>query len=1115
MIITLIRYLFLLLLISDFLCAKEVDVTFEMFHAQNSYIDIAREKALELQNRGFECYILRGKTELSLRCNDTNSIEKMQKTINRLKKKDIEFTIINRDKTKNKIKYKSLNEFYLGYMAFDRGDYKKAVSIFEYNYKKKSSYEHAYAYALALMKMKRYDKSLGILKEYKYMKKAKKLYADISSTYMYKELNKKNYLKAHLIINKYKSGDKKLQKLINIQEIDNLIADKKYDEAMALSRKYKLLHKKFDIDYMRAVDFIKLKKYDDANKAIAPYVNKSKKAQALYADILYSSSLKNAWKFLDEKPKMALSSFKKACKIKQKYSCYSGMMYSYYNLGIYDKAYYLAIKLFASKRSDELSILAMRSALKMKNYEDAKKWFDLTKNKKGLTSPYLLETFLSIDDSIKIKDYEGAKKIINYLKNLYPKNIEILKREMQLYIMNKNYDKAQDIASEILFFDKNSIEAKYTLALYEFEHSDYKTCVSRLDNLTLTGTYQVELLNRCRAYASVEDKNISSAIKYIQKINNNDIKASFYLDLGDLYKSGNDDRALVYYDRARKYNSNDINIDMVYLYALKDFKKYKKLDEELAILYKKYPKYSNRFTVFKREYQKERLYAYYKNKNYTRCYDYEKSIKVKDKDIYKMAAWCTYALEKYDEAKEKFAKINLMFGESNEDIYAYALSAYKNGENLRVKEALDRVHIIENEKEAFLIASLYIDINEQAEAREILLKLPKSEKRDKHLVRINKSYINKQYENSASTGMYYQSQTGLNGKNRFSKFSVPVDYDYYDKKNKYHIYFNGDLLYMYNGYVKTSGSSSLDFGLGTSTQDDALASDIGFMPKLGFDYKNIKIQMGATPLGAKITPELTFLVSGFVAYKSLRFGIKLEQKEIDETMLSFVGERATDGAVEVNWGRVLKRGVEASISYDASINVSLNVAYYPQIFGLNVEKNSEKKATLVASYTPKVEDISFLEIGTLMAFDNYEKNSNLFTYGHGGYFSPQQFFLGSIFSKFGDIISENLYYQARVSLGFEGFIVNDAQTFSLNDGIVNSGEIQKGYRDGGVTYTSALQFGYKINNNLDFISGVSMEVINGYNTKQASFALVYRFEPNNFRTFNTFSLNHRVNQIIK
>lgn len=1154
MIITLIRSIFLVALFSSFVDAKEeVDVTFELFNAPNNYMDIAREKAVSLQDDDFKCYIIQGKTHLSLRCNDSNSTQQMQRTINRLNKKKLTYTIINRDTKVTKTEYKSLNQFYLGYAAFDRKEYKKALDIFEFNYNKENTYEHAYAYSLALMKTGSYDKALEVLKPYSQITKAKKLSKDIISTYMYRELNRKNYAKAHLIVDKYANKSQKLHNIINRQEVNDTLEKKEYDKASMLAKKYNLLNMIFDIEYVKALALVDEKKYDEANLLLMPYVEKEsqaknlflsnivasatisykkknykealdklhkyrndKRVETLYQDILYNRSLEIGWNFVDKNPKDAITAFKDACSIKEDYSCYSGMMYGYFNLKKYDKSLYLADKLYVVKPNDELSIVAMRSSLKMKDFDTAKKWFDKTKNKKGITSPYLLETFFTIDDYIKLQDYKEAQNIVNYLKSLYPNNIEVLKREMQLAIVQKKYDKAQDIAQEILLLDKDSVEAKYTLALYEFEHKDYAGCVLRLSDVNLSQLYQKELYNRCNAYKSVEQKDINSAIKYMNKIDDDGMKAAFYLDVGNLYKSQGESEAIRAYEEAKKYNKA-FNIELIYLYALKDFMKDDALDKELSLAYRDYPTKSKELDKFKVDYEKDRLYSYYQNRRYSECYNYSNVIEKEhnDADIYKMGGWCAYFLGKYDAAKSKFAKLNEEFGENAQNIYPYALSCYQNEEYDRATQALNRIAVVETKKETLLIASLYMNLQEQERARDLLLKLDASTERDALLVKINKSYTINKYESAASIGMYYQSQTGLEGKNKFDKFSVPIDADYYDKEHDYHLYLDSDILYLYNGLISSSDSSYLDYGFGTNTQEDALASDIGFMPKIGIDYKNIKVEVGSTPIGAKLSPEITGLLSGYLRANDWMFSLKFEQKEIDESMLAFVGERAIDGAQEVNWGRVVKRGVEAGISYDANVNLSLNLAYYPQIFGLNVEDNSETKATMTAIYHPRVESISYVDIGALVVYDSYEKNSNLFTYGHGGYFSPQDFWLGSLFAQFGDILSSDIYYQSKLALGFEGFIVEDALKFPLNDGVVNSGEMVDGYRDGGLTYKGAFQLGYKINNNLDLISGISVERMNGYSVQQASFALVYRFVPNRYRTFNTFGLNHRVDQILK
>ncbi len=1152
-----IRYIFLLLLFSSILFAKEkVDIAFEVLQLKENYMDIAQKKAFELRTKGFKCYILKNNKSLSLRCNDAHSIEEMQKSIAKFKKYKIPFLLVNKTLKNKKIKkYKTPNEFYLGYAAYNRKEYKKALRIFKYNYQKTKSLEHAFAYALALMKMHQYAKALKILKPYRNKKKAKKLYNAIATTFMYKKLDAKQYEQAKKVVRTFMNNSRKYNKIIKRREVDDLLKQKKYNDAKSLAKKYSLTNKIFESDYLLALDFVHKKEYQQANIILAPYIDKNKKAkklfvgnvlamaskyyeqkeydkalyklkgywdyspkiQKLYYDILFTKELQNGWKNVSKSPRTALQHFKKACKIKEDEGCYSGLMYSYFNLHMYEHSFYIAKKLFNVKKSDEYALVAMRSLLQLKKYNEAQVWFSLLRDKKGITDPALLVTFMKIDKYIKEKRYEDAQNIINYLLKFYPENIAVLKKEMQVYVMTKEYKKAANIANKILQQKKHDSDAKYALALYDYTNEKYQNCINEFEDMNVTQAYQKELYNQCNAYYYANKKDINRAIEYMEKIDDDDIKASFYLKIGDIYKRHGYSEAIRAYEKAKEYQPDNFDLEILYLYALKDFLKDEKVEEELAKAYKKYPDKKEILDKFKQTYQKERLYSYYKNHRNGRCYRYGKYIanELKDKDVYRMTGWCAYALKKYEEAKRTFANINYIFGESTEDIYAYALSCYQNQEYTQASEALNRLKTINSKKYALLVASLYIDLHEQERAKKILLKLPESYERDAMLVKINKSYTKSYFENATSVGMYYQSQSGLTGKNRFQKYVVPVDYDYVDKQKSYHLYLDGDLLYLYNGYLGTNGGSYLDFGLNATTAENDLTSDIGFMPKIGLENKKYKAEIGLTPVGAKITPALTWLLSADFLYNKLLFNVKFKQEAIDETMLSFVGERAQKNSLEVNWGRVLKRGFEGGISYNDIMIFSLNVGYYPKIFGLNVIDNSEFKGTFSAVYHPQVVSLSYVDLGTIIGYDSYDRNSNLFTYGHGGYFSPQEFWMGSLFVKFGDIVNNKFYYQSKLAIGFQGFVVDDAEKFPLPSNDVSLTGIQKGYSDGGLTYKVALQLGYNLTKNMDFVTGFSLERMNNYKVQEASFAFVYRFNESKYRTFNSFGLNHRVNKIIK
>ena len=1148
------RYIFLLLLISVFASAKDVDITFEVFHAKKNYMDIAMQKGYALREKGFNCYILKGKENISLRCNDSKTTKDMQKNIDLLKSKNIKFDIINITTKVDDKRYESPNELYFGYAAYDMKNYKRALEIFEYNYKKEKNFEHAYAYSLALMKLGRYDESLNILKGYKKNKKANKLYKDVATTYMYKELNKKNYKNAHAVVDKYINSSKHYHSVIDKQQIDDVIKKGEYQKAKQLAKEHNLSSKTFDIDYMIASQLSKKHSYDKSNNILKPYISghkearelfydniiqkalvfyreknykealdtlmpytaKSKKVKNLYNDVSYNRSLHNGWVFVDSKPSSALKAFKESCKIKKDYGCYSGMMYSYYNLGKYETSLYLAKQLYATKPSDELSTMAMRSALKLGRYDEAKKYYAKIKNKKDTNNPYLLEAFEAIDGYIKTKNYTQADENIQYLKKLYPENTQILNKEMQLYMAQKQYDRAYGVANEILKREPDSTDARYTVALYSFENRRYKECVSVLGEVQLVQTYQKDMLHRCEAYDAVSNKDMQKANESIGKIKSDEIKFAFFLDVGDMFKSIDDPHALDAYKEAKKYKPNDIDIEMIYLYALKDFKKYDQLDDELKVAYTEFEPQRQKIESFEKAYQKERVYEYYKTEKYKKCYDYATQIQQnhKDREIYTLGGWCAYFSKNYQNAKEEFAKANLLFGDKTKDIYAYALSSYHLKQYDRASQALDRIQTPKDDKDRVLIASLYTDLQQQQKAKETLNGVEEGERRDAAIVAINKSHTQLFYENSASAGLYYQSQVGEKGKNRFDKYMIPVDYDYYSKANDLHIYFDGDFMYLYNGYLGDDKDNYKDYGFGTSTQEDAISNDKGFMPRVGIDYKNVRAAIGTTPLGAKMDPELTWLLSGYITAGNWLGSLKFEQKGVDETMLSFVGERAEDGDLQEYWGRVIKRGGELGISYNKGVNISLNLGYYPDIYGENVEDNSEFKATLVGIYYPEVESISYLRIGGLAIYDSYDKNSNLFTYGHGGYFSPQEFVLGGLFAQFGDIINKDFYYQVRLGLGYEEYSVDDAKKFPLHDGVVDSDTIEKGYEDGGVDYQVAAQFGYELDENFDIIGGIAFEHFNDYTTQEVSFALVYRFDTRLYTPFNTFYLNHRVDKII-
>ncbi len=558
---------------------------------------------------------------------------------------------------------------------------------------------------------------------------------------------------------------------------------------------------------------------------------------------------------------------------------------------------------------------------------------------------------------------------------------------------------------------------------------------------------------------------------------------------------------------------------MLYLYRIKDSKEDYLFESTMKDALKHFTQkeQQRKLISLKQEYERARLLSYYDNRRFGLCYRYANVVLVdqKSKGLDRIHAWCAYYTEYYDVSQKLFAKLNLDYGQNVDDTYAYALSAYQNNNNDTAIQALNRIDANLNEQQSFNIARLYMDLKEQDRAKKVLYTLPHSQERDELLTQINKSYKTINRQDLLAGGLHYKRRSGLEGLHWFEKYSLPLDVDIYQNRS-IHWYGDADILYLYDGFLSDNNGSYLDFGLGETNRHDEIVSDIGFQPKIGVEIPYFKFEIGSTPLGAKISPEFTWLARLNGSKDEWGAHVSFVQKGLDETMVSFVGERANKDNLEVNWGRVLKQGFEAGISYDSDITLSLDLAYYPNIHGLNIMENSELKLVSSAIYHSSIEELSFADFGILFVYDSFDKNSDLFTYGHGGYFSPQEFWLGNFIVGIGDTFGSKFYYKAKGALGFEGYIVDDVDKYPLHD--INDGELTgtvAGYRNGGLTYKASLGIGYKLTNNVDLITAASFESIYSYEMLQAGFSLVYFFDNKHKGSLHNFDASHQIEETLK
>ncbi len=217
-----------------------------------------------------------------------------------------------------------------------------------------------------------------------------------------------------------------------------------------------------------------------------------------------------------------------------------------------------------------------------------------------------------------------------------------------------------------------------------------------------------------------------------------------------------------------------------------------------------------------------------------------------------------------------------------------------------------------------------------------------------------------------------------------------------------------------SGSVGRQSDTGVGLAVAWENEPSGVKADIGVSP-MGFLYSTIIGGVGVErPLGDS---------------EHARYSVELSRRAVTDSLVSFAGAR--DARTDVEWGGVTANGGRAQLSYDDGDVGVYGYGALHALTGNNVKANTRAELGSGIYWYLLNDDSRMLTAGLSLTGIGYDNNQNNFTYGNGGYFSPQNFFSLAVPLSWAQR-TERWTYALRGSVGIQ-HIKTDSAPYFPND----------------------------------------------------------------------------------
>ena len=286
---------------------------------------------------------------------------------------------------------------------------------------------------------------------------------------------------------------------------------------------------------------------------------------------------------------------------------------------------------------------------------------------------------------------------------------------------------------------------------------------------------------------------------------------------------------------------------------------------------------------------------------------------------------------------------------------------------------------------------------------------------------------------TVSAGTVYRSRAGEAGLSKLSDMQIPVEAIIPVGNGK--VVVSATPTFLDAGTASSAYGTTSRFGGGPSAAL-AQAQGTGVAPgaqsasgvglSVGYEGKNVNASIGTTPLGFLVTNVVGNVAFNDALSENVTIKADLSRKAVTDSLLSFAG--AKDARTGETSGGVVATGGRVDLTRDDGTYGLYGYGSYHLITGRNVASNNRAEVG-GGIYTHLIREAgSSLTVGMNLDVLQYNRDLSYYTFGQGGYFSPQRYMSVALPVDW-TVRSDRLSWRLNGSLGLQSFTQKDSPYF--------------------------------------------------------------------------------------